>query len=169
MVDPKNLWVGDELRVKSSGRIGTFEGVAGNGKVRVKSGPKIYLVASTNLELYTPLEDPVTDLGIEDIDLEHKKNNSTEKVGDAIDLHTEKLSPELSNALPERIIDLQISSFDIYIEAAIKAKKHIVTIIHGKGTGVLKSIVHQRLKTEEKVFSFRELNDGGATEVVFYF
>jgi len=42
MVNLKELWIGDNVRLKKSGRIGTFEGEV-NGKARVKLKDKIVL------------------------------------------------------------------------------------------------------------------------------
>ena len=42
-----------------------------------------------------------------------------------------------------------------YIDAAVMAKLGTVTIIHGKGTGALRKAVHEMLKRNRAVKSFR--------------
>ena len=42
-----------------------------------------------------------------------------------------------------------------YIDSAVMAKYHSVTIIHGKGTGALRSSIHQMLRQNKAVKSFR--------------
>ena len=42
-----------------------------------------------------------------------------------------------------------------YIDSAVMAKLGTVTIIHGKGTGALRAAVHQLLKKNKQVKSFR--------------
>ena len=52
MINLEELWVGDGVKIVSSGRIGTFESIHQNGKARIKSQGKIYLASAVNLELY---------------------------------------------------------------------------------------------------------------------
>ena len=47
-----------------------------------------------------------------------------------------------------------------YIDSAVLSRIGTVTIIHGKGTGVLRSAIHQMLKTNRQVKSFRLGNYG---------
>ena len=42
-----------------------------------------------------------------------------------------------------------------YIDGAVMAKLNVVTIIHGKGTGVLRKAVQQMLRKDPRVKSFR--------------
>ncbi|MEG2004074.1 MAG: Smr/MutS family protein, partial [Clostridia bacterium] len=44
---------------------------------------------------------------------------------------------------------------DRYFESAIMAHYETVTIIHGKGTGALRTAVWQQLKSDKRVRSFR--------------
>ena len=64
-------------------------------------------------------------------------------IGDSIDLHTFR---------PKEVKDL----LDDYLEAASEKGFEEVRIIHGKGTGVLRQIVHSVLKNHPLVISFRE-------------
>ncbi|MBK7007207.1 MAG: Smr/MutS family protein [Saprospiraceae bacterium] len=44
-----------------------------------------------------------------------------------------------------------------------------IIIIHGKGEGVLRNLVHQMLDSYSEVQWKMLINQGGATEVVFYY
>ncbi|MBR6789874.1 MAG: Smr/MutS family protein, partial [Oscillospiraceae bacterium] len=48
-----------------------------------------------------------------------------------------------------------IIEMESFIDSAILSNVHQVTIIHGKGTGVLREAVHQRLKKHKSVKSYR--------------
>ena len=58
---------------------------------------------------------------------------------------------------------------DLYLDAAKRANFGQVTLIHGKGTGKLREILRQRLKSDSRVASFREgtwgEGDAGVTVV----
>ena len=71
-------------------------------------------------------------------------------IEDSIDLHTFR---------PNEVKDL----LNDYLEAANEKGFEEVRIIHGKGIGVLRRIVHSVLKNHPLVISFREagLDDGG--------
>ena len=48
-----------------------------------------------------------------------------------------------------------IAEVDQYLDGAMMAGLHEVTIVHGKGTGVLRAGIHQHLKHHGIVKSFR--------------
>ena len=52
-----------------------------------------------------------------------------------------------------------------YLYQAILRGFHEVRIIHGRGAGVQRQIVHSILKNHPAVFSFRDAEDRGSTEV----
>lgn len=167
MVDLNMLWVGDHIRVKSSGRIGTFEGISSKGKARIKSENKIFLVSASNLESYEVKEEESV---IEFSDLVKDKSHKVNKASfeNSIDLHIEKLNPSLINGLPERIIDFQTKAFLSFFDNAKSLNVPVITIIHGKGTGALKQVVQSIVKGDDAVLSFKEINNGGATEVALF-
>ena len=78
-------------------------------------------------------------------------------IEDSIDLHTFR---------PKEVKDL----LNDYLEAASGRGFGEVRIIHGKGIGVLRQIVHSVLKSHPLVISFREAGGGaggwGATMAV---
>ncbi|MGE4353753.1 MAG: endonuclease MutS2 [Oscillospiraceae bacterium] len=51
--------------------------------------------------------------------------------------------------------DEAVPVLERYIDSAVLAKLSTVTIIHGKGTGALRAAVHQSLKRDKQVKSFR--------------
>ena len=156
------LWVGDRLKSVKSGIIGRFEGVdAKTGKLRIKSNQKIYLIPHQNLELIDE-EEP------EQVNHEfthHPEEQAVVFDTDVIDLHIEKLRPDLQNSLPERIVDIQLKTFTDFLSHAKESKKRYITVIHGRGAGVLRQHIHEILKSDKEVFQYNLINNDGATEV----
>ena len=159
MININELWVGDDLRQISTGRIGKYQGAIGQ-KVRMKIGELSILISARDVELYTP---PPVEENIEFISVPIE--NIPEKVDDSIDLHIEKLAPHMLNQSQARILDFQLLKTKEYLEAAMAAKKFQILIIHGKGTGTLKAAVLSLLKDYKKVRYTFDKNQGGATEV----
>ena len=48
-----------------------------------------------------------------------------------------------------------VYEMESFIDGAIMSGLSMVTIIHGKGTGVLREAIHRRLRTMKQVKSFR--------------
>ena len=61
-------------------------------------------------------------------------------------------------------VDEATSLVDRFLDDALMAHLHRVTIIHGKGTGALRKGIHQFLKSQPHVKSFRlgEFGEGDA-------
>lgn len=56
-----------------------------------------------------------------------------------------------------------------FIRDQVKLKQSIVTIVHGRGTGVLKETCHQVLKRNKSVLDFKTFyNNPGCTIVLLY-
>lgn len=51
--------------------------------------------------------------------------------------------------------DEGVYEMEAFIDSAILSGLSMVTVIHGKGTGILRAAIHQRLKTMKQVKSFR--------------
>ena len=64
-----------------------------------------------------------------------------------------------------RILDFQIEKARQFVEYAIENNRSKILIIHGKGSGVLKSETLEMLKDFYKVRYTFDKNDGGATEI----
>lgn len=153
------LWIGDLLRQKSTGRVGKYEGQVGH-QLKVNINDKSILIKSIDLELY--VDNPKEPIITFDDDIADIKTN---KVSDEIDLHIDILAPEMANQRKERILDYQMMKAREYISDAIATKKYRILIIHGKGQGVLKAQVQDLIKDFKKVRYTFDKNDGGATEV----
>ncbi len=164
MIDIGDLWIGDLLLLKKSGRIGKFEGRSGHKKVRIKVGEKMIITPITNVE-YAP-----KDAKIETFDYSHRPKKilkSSAALSDIIDLHIEELNPSLQTSRVERIVDFQVKAAKDFIEDSIFNNTKKILIIHGKGEGVLKSeILHLLSLYNDVQFTF-DKNNGGATEVWF--
>lgn len=94
-----------------------------------------------------------------------------------IDLHIEELVDDHSNLTNFEIVSIQMSRCKQFVLKALDNDLKKITIIHGKGEGVLRSEVHEfldKLRTENEISlsyhdaSFQEFGFGGATEVVFF-
>ncbi|HMR89391.1 MAG TPA: Smr/MutS family protein [Saprospiraceae bacterium] len=166
-MDLKTLWIGDRVEVLSSSNQGKFEGISKDGRARVRIGDKIFLVTADNLKTITEAE------YFPDIH-EFLKNDNSEakkvvplkiKFDHTLDLHLEKLAPHMQNELPARILEFQVQKSEVFIREAISKKYPHITIIHGKGAGVLKEQIEAQLKGFPQVrFTFSK-NGGGAVEV----
>jgi DNA mismatch repair protein MutS2 len=84
-------------------------------------------------------------------------------VQEDIKKHISKSQAKLRNSVTKSEVDLRgmnadeaIQTMERFLDNARLAKLNIVTIIHGKGTGVLRKAVHNNLKREQKgIKSFR--------------
>jgi DNA mismatch repair protein MutS2 len=52
-------------------------------------------------------------------------------------------------------LDEAIEAVDRYLDQVVMAGYHEVTIVHGKGTGILRAGIHQHLKKQRVVKSYR--------------
>lgn len=86
-----------------------------------------------------------------------------------VDLHIEKLTDNPSFLSNQEIIDLQLNTFEKYLELASLHHLSTVIFVHGIGEGTLKREIHERLKLHSNVKSFvnqyHHLYGYGATEV----
>ncbi len=164
MVDINNLWIGDLLRLKKTGRIGKFDGRSGHKKIKVKVGEKIVITPVTNIEIAPEGSKS------EELDYPYRPKgiiNLVTTLSDTIDLHIDVLNPSLHSNRVERIIDFQIKAAKTFIEKSIENRTKKILIIHGKGEGVLKSEISHLLSLYDVVQFTFDKNNGGATEVWF--
>lgn len=165
MVKIKDLWIGDEVRIISKGITGKYEGVGAQKHAFVKIGQKMHLIPEIDLERHIVEEKDEVVLDLEDAEAE--KSQPYVRFEQYIDLHIEKLNPNLTNAEPVRILDYQIKAAEVFLQEALKRKVSSVTIIHGKGKGQLKAEVKHLIDGIDSVRHSIDTNDGGATEVLF--
>jgi dsDNA-specific endonuclease/ATPase MutS2 len=162
------LWIGDWVRIINKNLSGTYEGRTSAGKAKVKTQKLIVLVEASNI---VKIPDPEVEQDIKKDLSDFREPSKIVKASEFItflDLHIEKLNPNMVNSLPERILDIQIQSCVAYVEQAIDLHIPIVTIIHGKGTGLLKAEVEHILADYKENIRFTfDKNNGGAVEVWF--
>ncbi len=168
MINLKDLWVGDTVKMKASGKTGKFLGINADGKARIQSEGKIILTLAQNLELI-PEKELQFDID-EFLKRDHDASQATLeplkiKFDHTLDLHINKLAPHLENEVSPRILEYQLQQSEIFIKNAIEKKYPHITIIHGKGQGVLKQAIEHQLSLFHQVKITFSKNGGGAVEV----
>ncbi|KXK37276.1 MAG: Smr/MutS family protein [Saprospiraceae bacterium] len=170
MIRLRDLWIGDVVRIISSGKIGKFEGIHPTGKARIAHHGKILLVKASNLEL-VPEKELIPDFDLfYDEDDDEIADNPIKKLKtrpeQTLDLHIEKLAPHMKNEPSGKIIEYQLQQSEIFIKNAIEYGLPQITIIHGKGQGVLREAIEHQLKMLHQVKFFFTKNGGGAVDVL---
>ena len=160
----EDLWIGDWVEIIDSSIIGRYEGVAPNGKAKVKVNNAHLLISFNNLKIAKDPEPPMKPILFAD---ENPKPNQELTFKNKLDLHIDILAPHLENAPPQRILSFQVQACKSFIENSIKMNVKIVYIIHGKGEGVLKSEVLHLLNGFEEIKFIIPSPSGGAIEVWF--
>jgi DNA mismatch repair protein MutS2 len=79
-----------------------------------------------------------------------KRNNKMNKVGVKAERRG-KMELDIRGCA----CDDGVYQLDSFIDQAVMSNISMITIIHGKGTGLLRKAVHQRLKNHPSVKSFR--------------
>jgi hypothetical protein len=162
-----DLWIGDTVRIVSNGKTGTYEGHDENGKLTLKENGKIFYAHISEVEAVD--EDMLLRKAQleEDEEIEFKDPVRSLFFDTTIDLHIEVLKPDLKHARAEQILNYQLRAAKYYIEKAKFLRKHMITIIHGKGAGVLKMEIENLVKSIEETDRSISVNNGGALEVYF--
>lgn len=136
----KDFHIGDTVNVISMNTKGTITGLPdGKGIATVQLG-----ILSSRL--------PISDLIIipdADSPKENKKGNKG-RTSVSKSMH---ISPEIN--VMGMTVDEAILEIDKYLDDAVLANLHKVTIIHGKGTGALRNGIHQYLKKHPLAQSYR--------------
>ncbi len=78
------------------------------------------------------------------------------------EIRADKVSPDVINEIDLRgkIAEDALIELEQYLDHALNSEWHEIRIIHGKGTGVLRSNVHAFLKRNKKIRSYRLGNYG---------
>ena len=159
------LWIGDEVYMRLSDRVGRFVGIAKDGRARIEHDGKIYLIHPKHLSLQ---ENKSRNYKLENIMREEAKANLKKgTLPNTIDLHIEQLAPNLKNEAPQLILSYQIKKCKAYIDSAIALKYKYILIIHGKGAGVLKMEILHLIESYEQIAYVIPKHEGGASEVWF--
>lgn len=99
------------------------------------------------------------------------KQSNTPPPRSVIDLHIEKITDNVKGLDNYTILQMQLSEFEKWYDAAIQHRMPNMTVIHGIGTGKLKDELHELLKIKSFVNSFvnqyHPSYGYGATEVFF--
>jgi len=135
-ISPKNVRIGEHVEIVNLKTRGTVLTLPDNkGEVQIQAGIMKLRAHLSQLRLVEPLKE--------------KKSTVLSKTGAAtrnVPLELDVRGMAQDEALPE---------VDRYLDEATLAGLHEVSIIHGKGTGVLRLGIHRHLKGHMDVKSFR--------------
>uniref|UniRef100_UPI0018E4BE2D Smr/MutS family protein n=1 Tax=Mycobacteroides abscessus TaxID=36809 RepID=UPI0018E4BE2D len=131
----ETLKVGDEIKVLSIGQKGEIIADLGNQEFQVQLG--------------------IIKMNLKADDLVLLKSGKKKEVVPytRVKMSTETVRPELD--LRGYNIEDALQEIDKYLDNAVMSNLHQVSLIHGKGTGVLRIGVHNFLKKHRSVKSFR--------------
>jgi DNA mismatch repair protein MutS2 len=161
-IDPKNLKLGDGVKVLSMNLNGTVSSLPNaKGDLYVQMGILRSLVNLSDLEL----------LGEESVSTPATNNSKKSGSGSSSTRMSKSfsISPEIN--LIGMTTDEAIPQLDKYLDDAYLAHLPQVRVVHGRGTGALKNAVHKHLKKLKYVKEFRlgafGEGDSGVTIVSF--
>ncbi len=138
---PEDFHPGDSVRVLSMNLKGTITGKPDSqGKVAVQMGILKSMVRLTDLEL---------------LDEEVIKAPTLKKTGAGKIKMSKSASISTSLNIIGKTVDEAMPELDKYLDDAYLAHLNQVTIIHGRGTGKLRTAVHNKLKKCRYVKSYR--------------
>lgn len=137
----QNLKSGDEVYVVSFDKTGiALSAPDSNGDVMVQTGNMKIKVPLTELTYYEAKKEP--------------KNNSSRNISTRVRAgKSQFISSEID--CRGQNVEEGLGNIDKYLDDAFLAGLKTVTIIHGKGTGVLRAAVQKYLRTNPHVRSFR--------------
>ena len=155
---PEQLKVGDSVKILSMGLKGTVSTLPDSkGNLFVQCG---IMRSSANIKDIILIEDE-TPAGLSSF-----QKSQTGKMKMSKSMH---VSAEIN--LLGKMVDEALSELDKYLDDAYLAHLPTVRVVHGKGTGALRSAVHNHLKRVKYVKSYRlgEYGEGdaGVTIVTF--
>lgn len=140
---PRQLKRGDNVLIVDIDKKGIIAGdVDDNGLVFVQTGIMKTKVNIKKLRLIEAQPDKNNKPNKKAVSIKGVQSKSTRKASMELDIR--------GMASDEGVYDMEA-----FIDNAVMANVGVVTIIHGKGTGILRSAVHQRLKQLKSVKSFR--------------
>ena len=137
--------VGDMVELSGVRTAATVLNVNSDGSLLLQAGKMKMTVKPGQVRLVESAEE---------IERRKKLNAASQRKQAAVQLN---LTPRASTELDIRGLEtLEAESVvENYLDAAVRAKLGSVTIIHGKGTGALRKSVHEMLKKNKAVKSFR--------------
>ena len=139
---PRNLVRGDTVRINGMSKDGTLVGLPdGTGYCLVQTGIVKSKVHISELRL-----------------IENSKSKKNTLGGGSVTKNIESASKrKAASEVDLRGMDVEqgLLEMDRFIDECVLLNLHTVSIIHGKGTGVLRAAVHQALKRNKAVRTFR--------------
>ena len=150
--------LGDSVKVLSMNLTGTVNSLPdAKGNLFVQMGILRSQVNISDLEL---IEEPLT------VTAKQMRRTSSGKMKMGKSMH---VSPEIN--LLGKTVDEAVAELDKYLDDAYIAHLSPVRIVHGKGTGALRNGIHQYLRRQKHIKSFRlgafGEGDAGVTIVEF--
>lgn len=170
-VSPKELKIGDAVKVLSMNVKGTVSSLPDSrGELYVQMG---ILRSKVKLDDLEPVqESTISGDGVQQAGLAAKYAGKSLEKGSASQMRMNKsasISPEVN--LIGMTVDEAIPELDKYLDDAYLSHLEQVRVVHGRGTGALRSGVHNHLRRLKYVKSFRLGNygegDTGVTIVEF--
>ncbi|MCB9310957.1 MAG: Smr/MutS family protein [Lewinellaceae bacterium] len=169
-----DLWIGDEVIMQTSKQKGKYIGQNSNGKLRIQVNDKVFLTSINNI---SKVEDQPEFFDIdaflsseeanEKAKFENNKGKSRKMLHHTIDLHIEILAPEMNNLPSGQILAFQLETFKEFLNTHVEKGTTYITVIHGKGQGVLKEAILNLLKEYPLVKMSSSKNHGGAMDIWF--
>ena len=157
VLDPKKLRVGDSVFVKSMNLKGTVMTLPDQkGSLQVRMGILNSKVNVSDLEL------------IDEVTI---KAPNLSRTGSGKVRMSKSAAVSMEINLLGKTVDEAVSELDKYLDDAYMAHLPSVRIVHGKGTGALRKGVHDYLRRQKKVASFRlgEFGEGDAGVTIVKF
>lgn len=145
---PRPLKVGDNIVIADIGQTGTVLSLPDkNDLVEIQAGIVKTRVALSNLRLLTnasakPSHGPA-----------RSRTVSSRSSDESLSRRSRDIHTELD--LRGYAVDEALPKIDQFIDNAVVAGISTISIIHGKGTGVLRAAVHTHLKTHRAIKEFR--------------
>lgn len=139
-VDPKDLKIGTTVEVAELGQTGTVLTLPADGKVQVQVG-----LLKMHVEL--------SGLSLKDSQPTVTQNGETRRVTGGVKRSSVSASTELD--VRGMALDDALLEVERFLDNAVLASLQQVTIIHGKGTGVLRAGIGEALKKDRRVASYR--------------
>ena len=140
--DAKDFHIGDRVHIASLGMDGTIHTLPNQkGELTVTCGILHSTVKISDLEI------------IEEANETKKLQNKNSGIGKLKMAKTSSISPEVN--LIGMTADEAVITLDKYLDDAFLSHISPVRIVHGKGSGVLRNAVHNYLKRQKHVKSYR--------------
>ena len=150
MINIDELWIGDWVKVKSSGIHGQYHGNH-QGIVTIKTKDhQLVTVASADLEKTNDEVESIQDTYSIITHHTEEISSTEDDFGDTIDLHYEILILSYPHSNSSKL-EYQLEICTRFIQSAIESKLLNIQIIHGRGQGILKNEVERLLKQYSEI------------------